>query len=437
MKRLPLRRAFFLIPLVLACFMLSPRLQAQLPSPTPDGGYPGFNTAEGDGALKSLINNVAATGVFNTATGANALFSNFSGNNNTATGANALESNTIINGVSGHDNTATGYVALQVNTTGSYNTASGSNALVSNGTGHENTATGFQALQHNTTGSYNTATGTNALLSNTTINGVSGDENTATGYQALSSNTTGGENTASGLQALFLNTTGGQNTASGFGALNQNTTGNNNTATGATALDHNMTGSNNIALGYQAGFNLDTGDNNIDIGNEGVAAEANTIRIGTQGTHTATYIAGVSGGAVTGMAVKVNAAGQLGTAPSSARFKDEIKPMNKASETILALKPVSFRYKKEIDPERTPQFGLVAEDVEKVDPALVARDAAGKPYTVRYDAVDAMLLNEFLKAHRQIEEQQKEIEALRALIQKVSDKVEMNKPSPQMALNSQ
>src|SRR5262249_32247669 len=170
----------------------------------------------------------------------------------------------------------------------------------------------------------------------------------------------------------------------------------------------------------------------IDIGNLGIAGEANTIRIGTVGTQTSTYIAGIMGKpSPMGMPVFINANGQLGSAPSSARFKDEIKPMDKASETILALKPVSFHYKKEIDPDRTPQFGLVAEQVEKVNPDLVLRDADGKPYTVRYDAVNAMLLNEFLKARRQIDAQQKQIDALTAGLQKVSAQLELAKPAPQ------
>ena len=135
------------------------------------------------------------------------------------------------------------------------------------------------------------------------------------------------------------------------------------------------------------------------------------------------------------IAVKISANGQLGTPPSSVRYNDEIKPMDKTSEVILALKPVTFRYKKELDPKGVPQFGLVAEEVEKVNPDLITRDRDGKPYTVRYEEVNAMLLNEFLKAHRRIEEQQKEIETLRQLIQKVSDKVEMTKPAPQVARN--
>jgi predicted ribosome quality control (RQC) complex YloA/Tae2 family protein len=222
-------------------------------------------------------------------------------------------------------------------------------------------------------------------------------------------------------------------------------------------------------LGSFAGSNLTTGDNNIDIGNLGVADEANTIRIGTQGTQKKTFVAGITGAAVTGVAVKVNGAGRVGTAPSSKRFKTEIKPMDKASEAILALKPVTFRYKKEVDPEETPQFGLVVEDVEKVNPDLVARDADGKVYTVRYEAVNAMLLNEFLKEHRKVQElkstqeatstqlksmlakqeatialQQREIKALTASlkkqasqIQKVSAQVELRKSAPQMVLNDQ
>jgi trimeric autotransporter adhesin len=155
--------------------------------------------------------------------------------------------------------------------------------------------------------------------------------------------------------------------------------------------------------------------------------------------HTATYIAGISGSAV-----KINGSGQLGTAPSSARFKDEIKPMDKASKAIVALKPVTFRYKKEIDPDRTTQFGLVAEQVEKVNPDLVVRDKDGKPYSVCYEAVNVMLLNEFLKEHRLVQEQQKEIEALKAelkeqrtLIQKVSAQLELTKSAPQTVLNDQ
>ena len=163
-------------------------------------------------------------------------------------------------------------------------------------------------------------------------------------------------------------------------------------------------GSNNIALGSFAGSNLTTGDNNIDIGNSGAGAESDTIRIGDSALQNRTFVAGISGIPITGTTVVVNGSGQLGVSPSSQRFKDEIKTMDKASEAILALKPVTFRYKKEIDPARISQFGLVAEEVEKVNPDLVVRDKEGKPYSVRYDQVNAMLLNEFLKQHRTVEE---------------------------------
>src|SRR5262249_7445122 len=229
-------------------------------------------------------------------------------------------------------------------------------------------------------------------------------ENTATGVDALFANTTGTNNTANGAFALATDTTGSDNTATGEEALELNTIGNDNTADGNNALFGNTTGSSNIGIGSGAGLNLTTGSNNIDIGNVGVAAEANTIRIGTQGTQTKTFIAGVSGTAVTGSAVTVNSNGQIGVAPSSERFKEAIKPMDKASEAILALKPVTFCYKKEIDPDGTPQFGLVAEDVEKVNPDLVACDKQGEPYTVRYEAVNAMLLNEFLKEHAKMQQ---------------------------------
>ncbi len=265
------------------------------------------------------------------------------------------------------------------------------------------------------------------------------------GTQAQINSSGSSNNTSIGFQALFGNGSGHDNTASGVGALNFNTTGFFNTAIGDGALFNNTTGSGNIALGLSAGVNLTTGNNNIDIGNNGVAGESKTIRIGKQGTQRTTFIAGISGATVpTGVAVIVDGSGHLGTTTSSARFKDAIKPMDKASEAILALQPVTFRYKKELDPEGIPQFGLVAEDVEKVNPDLVARDAEGKIYTVRYEAVNAMLLNEFLKEHRKVQGQQKEIDALKAelkeqkaLIQKVSAQIEVTKPAPQMVAENQ
>src|SRR5882724_1538863 len=288
------------------------------------------------------------------------------------------------------------------------NTVLGDDALLNN-LGVDNTAIGANALYSNTTGNFNTATGIDALFSNTT-----GINNTANGNGALVSNTTANNNTANGVAALAQNTTGFNNTANGVGALYSNTTGGRNTASGVSALNHNTTGFNNIALGFLAGDNLTIGNNNIDIGNKGVAGEGNVIRIGKQGTQTATYVAGVSGATVTGTAVVVNGSGQLGVAPSSQRYKEQIQPMDKASEAILALKPVTFRYKKELDPQGIPQFGLVAEEVEKVNPDLVACDEQGKPYAVQYEAVNAMLLNEFLKEHRKVEQQATTLSAVKS-----------------------
>jgi uncharacterized coiled-coil protein SlyX len=274
------------------------------------------------------------------------------------------------------------------------------------------------------------------------------------------SNTIGEGNTADGGFALFSNTTASRNTATGISALFFNTTGMQNTAAGALALGKNTTGSNNTSVGYLAGENLTTGSNNIDIGANvlGAAGESNKIRIGKQGTQNGTFIAGISGVAVSGTTVVVSSSGKLGVATSSARFKEAIKPMDKASEAILALKPVTFRYKKELDPEGIPQFGLVAEQVEKVNPDLVARDEQGRVYSVRYEAVNAMLLNEFLKAHRQVQElksvvakqeatiaqQQRGMEVLTASlkeqaaqIQKVSHQLELSKPAPQLVVDNQ
>ena len=334
------------------------------------------------------------------------------------------------------------------------NTFLGEEALVNNTTGFQNTATGWLALSSNTTGTGNTATGASTLRVNTT-----GNNNTATGSGALNSNTTGNNNTATGDFALLDNTTGDRNTAHGLAALETNETGNDNTAIGDSALLQSKD-SNNIALGSGAGLNLRTGDHNIYIGNAGLSSNENrVIRIGTRQTHRAAYVAGISGAIVpAGVGVIVGTDGKLGTVVSSERFKTETKPMDKASEAILALKPVTFRYKKELDPDGIPQFGLVAEDVEKVNSNLVARDDKGKPYTVRYEAVNAMLLNEFLKEHRTVEKQQATIAQLKAAdakqeekisaltelvkaqaaqIQKVSAQLEINKTASQIVLNNQ
>ena len=430
-------RGFLLIPLALACFALSPTARAV--SPAPDGGYPNGNTAEGTHALFSLT-----TGDDNTANGSGALYHNTTGFSNTANGFEALYYNTR-----GYRNTANGGSALYRNTTGTDNTANGDGALSSNTTGFSNTANGSDALSSNTTGKHNTANGDSALLNNTT-----GTDNTANGDGALAYNTTGNDNTATGVDALQNNTTlngvsGHDNTATGFQALYSNTTGIDNTAEGFQALLNN-TGSNNIGLGSNAGSSLTTGSNNIDIGNVGVAAESNKIRIGKLGTQTATFVAGIynvnEGGTI--KAVYINSNGQLGTqAPaSSRRFKKEIKPMDQTSEAVLALKPVTFQYKS--DSSGTPQFGLIAEEVANVSPDLIVRDEKGEIYTVRYEAVNAMLLNEFLKEHRKVEqlkkdfefklaEQQKQMKALTSALEKVSAQLEASKPAPQMVGDNQ
>jgi hypothetical protein len=358
-----------LITLTFGCFGLSPQARAVCK----EDCIPNQSTALGEDALFSLT-----TGSSNTAVGHDALFFNTTGRGNTALGSLALLDN------NGDENTAIGTETLLMNTTGNANTAIGHEALFFNSTGSNNTALGFQALFSNTTGG----------------------NNTANGNRALYLNTTGGNNTANGWRALYMNTTATNNTAHGHLALNGNTIGPDNTALGYSALSNNTTGSSNIAIGSSAGINLTTGNNNIDIGALGVGGEANTIRIGETGLQTNVYIAGISGATVAGgVTVRIDATGHLGTLASSARYKEAIQPMTRESEPILSLKPVTFRYKKELDPHAIPQFGLVAEDVAKIDPDLVAKDDQGKPYTVRYEAVNAMLLNEFLKEHKKVEEQ--------------------------------
>jgi hypothetical protein len=337
-------------------------------------------------------------------------------------------------------NTAEGQAALLSLTAGGFNTAVGFLSLRSNTTGQFNTAIGAGTLLANTA-DQNTATGVLALLSNTT-----GLQNTANGVSALFSNTEGPDNTANGALALFSNTTGGPNTADGAQALQNNTTASFNTAIGDTALFNNTTGGGNTAVGSSAGFNQTTGGGNVYIGfgMNGVAGETNSC-----------YIASIFGQTSTnGVPVFINSDNKLGTTTSSKRFKQDIKPMDKASEALLALRPVTFRYKKDIDPAGISQFGLVAEDVEKVNPDLVVRDKEGRPYSVRYDQVNAMLLNEFLKEHRKTEKleatvvtQQKQIEALTAGLQKVSAQLtaasrsdgglELSTPATQTVLNNQ
>jgi hypothetical protein len=357
--------------------------------PPPDGGYPNFTTAEGSNALKNLT-----TGIGNTGIGWYSLFTNGSGSYNTGVGAAALLFNTT-----GEQNTATGVAALFNHSSGNGNTAIGSLALFSDTSGQLNTAIGAGALFSNVggpfPGSFNTATGASALASNT------GGDNTATGTNALGSNTTGNDNTAVGLNALVVNTTGDQN----------------------------------VALGSMAGSQQTTGSHNIYIG-------ANIG--GVPGESDACYIVSIFGQtSASGTPVLVNSNNKLGTMTSSKRFKKDIKPMDSASKELFALKPVSFRYNQDIDAAGRTQFGLVAEEVEKVNPDLVVRDKEGKAYSVRYEQVNAMLLNEFLKEHkgfveqqRKLEQQgatiarqQKQIEALAAGLQKVNAQLATASPS--------
>jgi hypothetical protein len=327
------------------------------------------------------------------------------------------------------------------------NTAEGQGALFSLTSGTYNTAAGLFSLRSNTTGSFSTGVGAGTLALN------NGDRNTATGAGALLSNTIGVENTANGALALLSNSTGVGNMATGATALFSNTTGTLNTAVGAIALSNNTNGSSNIALGVNAGFAVTTADNVICIGSGGVN-DSNSWFIGQIFGRTS------SGGT----AVFINSNGRLGTVTSSRRYKEKIEPMERASEALLALKPVTFRYKKEIDSRGIPQFGLVAEEVEAVNPDLVVRDKEGKVNTVRYDAVNAMLLNEFLKEHKKVEEQEATIQQLHsnaakedatindlkkdvqvltaqikdqaAQIEKVSAQLEMVKPAPQVVAAS-
>ena len=385
----------FFATLILSCAALSPAAFPVVPAP--DGGYPGFTTAEGTNALKNLTTGVG--------------------------------------------NTALGWYSLFTNSSGSYNTGVGAGALLLNTTAEQNTATGVAALFNHSTGNGNTANGALALFSDT-----SGQLNTAIGAGALYSNVggpfPGSFNTAVGATALY-NSTGGDNNAVGAQALQSNSTGNDNIAVGVSSLGANTSGNSNIAFGTFAGLQQTTGSNNIYIGYN---------LQGSAGENDACYIKSIfNQTSVSAVPVYINASHKLGTIVSSNRFKEGIKPMDNASQALYALQPVTFRYKKEVDPSGTSQLGLVAEDVEKVNSALVVHDNEGKPYSVRYDQVNAMLLNEFIKEHktfveeqRKVEQQQQEIDLLktelkqqRALIEKVNDKVELKAPASQIAVNKQ
>jgi len=304
------------------------------------------------------------------------------------------------------------------------NTAEGQNALLSLASGTNNTAVGWSSLKTLTTGQYNTAVGAGALSANTA--GL----NTATGAAALWSNTSGNNNTANGFAALFSNASGNTNTAVGFEALLSNTEGDYNTAGGYLALYSNITGGGNTAYGLSALPNNSTGDHNTALGiNAGnlVFTANNVIAIGTPGGNVSDscYVGNIWNRPGGSQAVYVNADGKLGAQVSSLRFKDQIKPLGEASEVIYGLRPVSFRYKPEIEPTRPLNFGLIAEEVDKMNPDLVVRDNEGKPFTVRYEQINAMLLNEFLKEHRKVEEQQTRITQLTSTVAKQERKIEV------------
>jgi hypothetical protein len=317
-----------------------------------------------------------------------------------------------------------------------FNTALGDQSLFLLIGGVGNTGLGWRSNFSAVGANLNTGVGAATLLLNTA------DNNTAVGGLALFLNTAGTANTATGSMSLMSNVDGNSNTADGFNALNANKHGTGNTAIGRGALANITTGTANTAIGDQAGNNLGSSDsNNIDIGDsvQGVAGESNTIRIGTG--ITTTIIRGIRG-TTTGMndaiPVLIDSNDQLGTMSSSGRFKKDIKPMDKASEAILSLNPVTFHYKS--DKTNRPKFGLIAEEVAKVNPDLVVRDSNGEIYTVLYDQVNAMLLNEFLKEHSTVQELKKEIAALTATvkdqasqIQKVTAQMELNKPTQKVA----
>jgi hypothetical protein len=349
------------------------------------------NTAMGTSALLNLVNPV----------GACATTAPFSGCWNTAAGAEALVTNTT-----GGLNSAFGASALYANTSGYYNTANGSYSLFSNTTGQSNSGFGSGTLEFNTTGNLNTASGSYALNSNTT-----GSGNSAVGAAAMFSNSTGANNTAFGYLALTSNTTGKGNAAQGVNALFSNTTGIRNLGIGSNALYGNVTGSYNIALGFDAGYNVTSGSNNIEIGAEGTASDNATIQIGVQGTQVLTTIAGIYGTPVSGSAVFVTSKGQLGVQTSSERYKTDIATMPELSGKLSRLRPVTFHYK--IDPSSAVQYGLIAEEVDRVYPELVIRDEAGKIQGVHYEELAPMLLREVQTQQAMIADQVDEIHGLK------------------------
>lgn len=390
---------------------------------------PGANSAFGYYALNSN-----GTGTLNTALGANALEYNSEGTQNTATGAFALFSNTL-----GGANTAIGYRALYSNVMGIQNTAVGMFALSASQNQGSNTALGYQALSANVSGSSNTAVGSSALAGNqageqntavgwVSLEGVVGSYNTAIGALAASEGV-GDNNTAVGAAtALGTDTTGGSNN-SVFGAQAGVQNGSNNVLLGYEAgLDSAMNavwvvGSNNIGVGALAGSSWNTGSNNIAIGNAGASGESGIIRIGTTKVQTAAYVAGITDSHLFGRLVVISDNGQLGVLGSSERFKTDIAPMGSNTAKIDELRPVTFRLK--TDPHGPIQYGLIAEEVAKVYPELVTRDAQGKIDGVRYEELGPMLLNEVQRQAGEIRDLKKLVVEMRAGLMKLQAKDEL------------
>ena len=457
-NRSPLRCGFFTLAIALAWFALTPTTKALLPAPTPDGGYPGGNTAEGTNALHDVT-----TGINNTAVGLNALTNDTTGGYNVAVGSGALQSNTTgdfnmaIGAEALRDNNANFNLAIGfrvgfMNTTGNHLTGVGAAALRNNLTGDSNTAIGADALRENTTGEQNTAIGDLAL---TSLN--PGDDNTAVGFSALSAaGTNSAENVAVGSQALAnLSAAGADfNTALGTQALLNQTSGDHNIAIGEQAGDTITTGSSNIVIGAHDGSGLTTASNSIAIGTDAPGNQSSRTFVGNL---TNSQVQSFNGTTVKYVTSEV-ATGRLGVTAvvSSRRYKYDIKPMDKVSEGILALKPVTFHLKKEVDTNGFLGFGLIAEEVEAVNPDLVYHDEDGSPESVRYDEVWACLLNEFIKEHRKVEAQQASIAELKstvalqqkgmevltaqlkeqaAQIQRVSAQLDVNKPAPRTVAN--
>ena len=442
-NRSPMRCGFFTLAIALG-FALSPTLNAQCPNNC-SGAF--GNTALGVNALDNV--NGAGGGI-----------------NNTAVGQNALTNDTT-----GQYNVAVGSGALATNTTGNFNMAIGTEALNQNNASF-NLAIGFRTAFQNTTGRHLTGIGAASMRNNTI-----GEFNTAIGADSLRENTTTSFNAAVGDGALtsFNGTTAfdGANTAFGSISFNALTSGQENVGVGRRAGEFLTSGNNNTIMGWRAGDGLTTGDGNTFLGSQAGSNEgpdvSNVVCLGTRGdtqaagqvTDNRTYIGNIvgvtTGGPAPTVPVVIDQDGQLGTIVSSRRFKEDIKPLDQASEAILKLKPVTFHYKnRDVKNDKTPQFGLIAEEVEQVNRDLVVYGKDGKLWTVRYDAVEVMLLNEFIKEHKKVEEQQASIADLKstvalqqkemqvftaqlkeqaAQIQKVSAQLEASKPAPKVVSN--